>query len=115
MPSTPARSARRLCGAWCVAHTTRPRVVGSGAATHARGSIATLHSRWLTIRCFTTRLALAKTASGSPDLIWFLCSMFCGASGWSCGAPAASAAKMSVTAGSGSQSTTTASTPSWAA
>ena len=34
---------------------------------------------------------------------------------WSCGAPAAIAAKRSVTAGSGSQSTTTASTPSWAA
>ncbi len=67
------------------------------------------------MRCFTTRLARAKTASGSPFLIWFSCSMFLGASAWSWGAPAAIAAKTSVTAGSGCQSTRTASMPSWAA
>ena len=115
MPSNPARSPRRLWGAWCVAQMTRPRVVGSGAATHARGSMAMLQSRWLTIRCLTTRRALRKAASGSPFLIVFSCSMFLGASACSCGAPGFSASKTSVTAGKGSHSTCTAPTPSWAA
>ena len=78
----------------------------------ARGSIGTPHSRWLTIRCFTTRLALAKAASGSPDLIWF-CARCC--SGRRRGAAARrrpSRRRCRSPPGSGSQSTTTAAAPS---
>ena len=76
--------------------------------------MATLHKRWLIIRCLTTRFALLNAASGTPLLIWFSCSMFLGPSAWSCGAPGFIASKTSMTAGSGSQSTCTASTPSCA-
>jgi hypothetical protein len=92
-----------------------PPLVPSGAATQARGSSEMPASRWLFIRCLTTRLAVLNAPSGSPALIGVSCSMFRGASAWSCGAPPSIALKMSVTAGSGSQSTATASTPSWAA
>src|SRR2546428_21466 len=84
-----------------------PPLVGSGAASVARPSSGTPQSRWLTMRCFTIRLALAKAPSGSPALIVFWCSMLFSASSWICGAPLAIARNGSVTAGSGSQSTTT--------
>jgi hypothetical protein len=44
------------------------------------------------MRCFTTRCALENAASGSPTLMLVSCSMFFGASAWSCGAPSVSAA-----------------------
>ena len=113
--SASASPVRSTWGAWLVAHTTSPPLAGSGAATTARGSSGTPESRWLIIRCLTTRWALAKAASGSPALMAWRCSMFPGASSKSSGAPSAMAAAVSTTAGSGSQSTCTSAAPSAAA
>ncbi len=111
-PSAPASSLRNPCGACVVAHIVRPPVAGSGAASVARPSIGTPHRRWLIIRWRTTRWARANTASGSPPVMRFSCSMFLGASSWIWGAPSAIAANCSLTAASGSHSTTTSSTAS---
>ena len=92
-----------------------PPLAKSGEARTARPSIGTPERRWLTIRCFTTRWALAKAASGSPALMACVCSTFFGASAKSWGAPSAMAEAASTTAGSGSQSTATAAAPSAAA
>ncbi len=106
-PRVAAMSFRSIWGAWWVSHTTIPLVRGSGAARAARGSIVMPASRWLTIRCFTTRCARANAASGSPALTSLTCSMLPLASSKSRGAPGAIASKASATAGRGSQSTTT--------
>ena len=62
MPRAVARSLRSPCGAWFVAHTTSPPLVGSGAASVARPSSGTPQSRWLTMRCFTHALGLGEDA-----------------------------------------------------
>ena len=111
-----ASAFRNPWGAWVVAHTMRPPVVESGAASVARPSIGTPQRRWLTMRWRTTLKALAKAASASPAVMRFSCSTLPGASAWIWGAPDFRASSGSLTAGSGSQSTTTsaAASTAWA-
>ncbi len=90
-----------------MAHTVSPPLAKSGAASTARVSMGMPESRWLFMRCLTTRCAFANAPSGSPALMVFVCSIFFGASSKSWGAPSAIAAKGSATAGKGSQSTST--------
>ena len=90
-------------------------MVESGAASVARPSSGTPHSRWLTMRWRTTLNAPAKAASVSPAAMRFSCSTLPGASAWTWGAPGFRASSGSLTAGSGSQSTTTSAAASTAA
>ena len=61
-------SLRSTCGAWVVDQRVRPPEAGSGMASAARGSMGTPHSRWLTMRCFTTCVRLGEGGVGLARL-----------------------------------------------
>ena len=52
-----------------MAHTVSPPLAKSGAASTARVSSGIPESRWLFMRCLTTRCALAKAASGALERV----------------------------------------------
>ena len=118
MPITKAASSSRwMCGVWLDIQIVYSSVPGLYQPMSPRTSIGFGMRRWLTIRWRTTTSA-PSTAASVPALspTFHSKTTLFGAFSWSCGAPGAMAFSASTTAGSGSQSTTIASSASkaWA-